>query len=112
MRHLREVGAAVLAVQLTLVQVAAAAPTITPNRSIPGTGQFAKLAGGLMTVGLIAAALGFLISLGGMALAGHSHNVHLRDRFRTGAGLSLIGTVGFGAANRLLTWAFDIGGAF
>ena len=91
---------------------AAAPPTISPNKSIPGTAEFAKLAGGMMTVGLIAAALGFLLSVGGMGLAGHSHNVHLRDRFKTGAGLSLIGTVAFGAANRLLEWAWGIGGGF
>ncbi len=106
MRRLSEVSAAVLlAVQLALAQNALAAggaPDIDPQPLDPRhSGQFAKLAGGLMTVGLIAAALGFLISLGGMALAGHSHNVHL-DRFHTGASLTLIGTVGFGAANRLL----------
>ena len=78
----------------------AAAPTISPNNSIPGTAEFEKLAGGMMTVGLIAAALGFLISISGMGLARHSHNVHLRDRFKTGAGISLLGTVAFGAANR------------
>ena len=115
MRRLVEVSAAMLAARTVLVPTAYAAggaPTITPNRSIPGTAEFAKLAGGMMTVGLIAAALGFLISLAGMGLAGHSHNVHLRDRFKTGAMLSLIGTVGFGAANRLLEWAWGIGGGF
>ena len=90
----------------------AAAPNISPNSSIPGTSQFTKLAGGMMTVGLIAAALGFMLSVGGMALAGHSHNVHLRDRFKTGAGFSLLGTVAFGAANRLLDWAWSIGTGF
>jgi hypothetical protein len=90
----------------------AAAPNISPNSSIPGTAEFTKLAGGMMTIGLIAAALGLLISLGGLGLAGHSHNVHLRDRFKTGAGISLIGTVAFGAANRLLDWAWSIGAGF
>lgn len=115
MRRLIEVSAAMSAASLVLAQNALAAggaPNITPNRSIPGTAEFAKLAGGMMTLGLIAAALGFLISLGGMGLAGHSHNVHLRDRFKTGAMLSMIGTVGFGAANRLLDWAWGIGGGF
>jgi hypothetical protein len=88
------------------------APTIAPNNSIPGTAEFAKLAGGMMTVGLIAAALGFLVALGGMGLAGHSQNVHLRERFKTGAGVSLLGTVAFGAANRLLAWAWNIGAGF
>ncbi|MEZ5098682.1 MAG: hypothetical protein R3C15_02520 [Thermoleophilia bacterium] len=60
---------------------------MTPNRSIPGTGQLQQLAGGLMTVGLIAAAIGRVISLGA-AVAGHTHNVHLRERFKHGAGLS------------------------
>ena len=88
------------------------APDIAPNRSIPGTGQFQEIAGGLMTVGLIAAAVGLVVSLGGMAIAGHTHNIHLRERFKTGAGLSLLGTVGFGAANRLLDWAWGIGSGF
>ncbi len=98
---------------LTVVSTAdAAAPTISPNSSIPGTAEFAKLAGGMMTVGLIAAALGFLISVSGMGLASHSHNVHLRDRFKTGAGISLLGTVAFGAANVLLAWAWSVGAGF
>ena len=88
------------------------APEIRPNRSIPGTGEFEKLAGGLLTVGLIAAAIGLVVSLAGMAIAGHTHNVHLRERFKTGAGLSLLGTVGFGALNRLLDWAWGIGLGF
>lgn len=88
------------------------APDVTPNRSIPGTGQLQQLAGGLMTVGLIAAAIGLVISLGGLAIAGHTHNVHLRERFKHGAGLSLLGTIGFGAANRLMDWAWGIGVGF
>ena len=90
----------------------AAVPTISQNNSIPGTAELEKLAGGLMTLGLIGGALGFFISLGGLGIAGHSHNVHLRDRFKTGAGISLIGTVAFGAANRLLAWAWNIGAGF
>lgn len=87
-------------------------PDIEPNESIPGTGEFGRLAGGLLTVGLIAAGVGLVVSLAGMAVAGHTHNVHLRDRFKTGAGLSLLATVGFGAANTLLDWAWGIGGGF
>ena len=113
MHRVSTVGFSMLAILAATPATQAAGPTdIRPNSSIPGTTQFATLAGGLMTVGLIAAAFGFLISLGGMALAGHSHNVHLRDRFKTGAMLSLIGTVGFGASNQLLAWAWGIGSGF
>ena len=96
--------------QLALARPALAAPaTIQPNASIPGTLALAHLAGGVMTIGLLGAALGFLLSIGGMGLAGHSHNVHLRDRFKSGAGLSLLAAIAFGAANRLLAWAWGIG---
>ena len=107
------IASGVTAAALAFAARASAAPTsITPNKSIPGTAELAKLAGGMMTVGLIGAALGFMISLGGLGVAGHSHNVHLRDRFKTGAGMSLLGTVAFGAANRLLDWAWGIGLGF
>ena len=112
MRRSRAVITALVSGLVLAPSALAAAPNIQPNSSIPGTGQFTKLAGGMMTVGLIAAALGFLVSVAGMGLAGHSHNVHLRDRFKTGAGLSLLGTVAFGAANRLLDWAWGIGAGF
>jgi hypothetical protein len=107
------VGLSVLAFLAAAANARAAGPSdIKPNGSIPGTDQFARLAGGFMTIGLIAAGLGFLISVAGVGIAGHSHNVHLRDRFKSGAFLSLLGTVAFGAANRLLEWAWSIGTGF
>lgn len=113
MRRQRMVGFAMLVAVVATPRASAAGPAdIKPNSSIPGTAQFAQAAGGFMTIGLIGATLGFLISMAGLAVAGHSHNVHLRDRFKTGAGLSLLGTVGFGAANRVLDWAWGIGAGF
>src|SRR5437762_1214481 len=47
-----------------------AAPRIHPNASIPGTGQFERLTGGMMTVGLIGAALGFVVSDAARSIAG------------------------------------------
>lgn len=115
MARIQAVGSAVLVALLVAAPSASAASArreIRPNGSIPGTDQFAQLAGGFMTIGLLAASLGLLISLAGMGLAGHAHNIHLRDRFKTGAGLSLLGTAGFGAANRILDWAYSIGTGF
>lgn len=113
MGRIRTVGSAALFMLLVAAPTAAAARTeIKPNASIPGTAQLTRLAGGFMTVGLLAASLGLLISLAGMGLAGHAHNIHLRDRFKTGAGLSLLGTAGFGAANRILDWAYSVGVGF
>lgn len=113
MNRIRAVGFAMLVHVLATAPTASAARRdIRPNASIPGTDQLARLAGGFMTVGLLAASLGLLISLAGMGMAGHAHNIHLRDRFKTGAGLSLLGTAGFGAANRILDWAYSVGVGF
>lgn len=111
-RWLRPASGGALAIALDLVHATAALAArrdIRPNASIPGTDALARIAGGFMTVGLIAATLGLLISLAGVGLAGHAHNIHLRDRFKTGVFLSLLGTCGFGAANRILDWAYSIG---
>ena len=65
-----------------------------------------------MTVSLGGAGVDLAISLSGLALAGHTRNIHLRERVKTGVILSLLATVGFGVANRLFAWAFGIGGGF
>ena len=88
---------------------AADEPKITPNRSIPGIPALTELAGGLATAVAVGAAIGFFLALGLMALAGSSHNMHLRERARSGAGWALMVAVLAAGANRLLDWAWGIG---
>ena len=87
----------------------AGVPKIEPNRSVPGVTELTQLAGGLSTMVAICAAIGFLLGLALMAVAGSAQNVHLRERAKSGAGWALVVAVLAAGANRLLDWAWGIG---
>ena len=89
--------------------VLAAVPQIEPNRSVPGVAKLTELAGGLSTLVVVCAAIGFLLGLGLMAVAGSAQNVHLRERAKSGAGWAFAVAVLAAGANRLLDWAWGIG---
>ena len=80
-------------------------PEIQPNRSVPGVTKLTELAGGLSTLVVVGAAIGFLLGLGLMAVAGSAQNVHLRERAKSGTGWALTVAVLAAGANRLLDWA-------
>jgi hypothetical protein len=84
-------------------------PKIEPNRSVPGVAKLTELAGGLSTLVMVGAAIGFLLGLGLMAVAGSAQNVHLRERAKSGTGWALTVAVLAAGANRLLDWAWGIG---
>ena len=84
-------------------------PKIEPNRSVPGVTKLTELAGGLSTLVVVGAAIGFLLGLGLMAVAGSAQNVHLRERAKSGTGWALTVAVLAAGANRLLDWAWGIG---
>ena len=90
-------------------QASADVPTIQPNRSVPGVAKLTELAGGLSTLVVVGASIGFLLGLGLMAVAGSAQNVHLRERAKSGTGWALMVAVLAAGANRLLDWAWGIG---
>jgi hypothetical protein len=102
--------AGALAATFAAVDAAVAdVPKIEPNRSVPGVTKLTELAGGLSTLVVVGAAVGFLLGLGLMALAGSAQNVHLRERAKSGTGWALMVAVLAAGANRLLDWAWGIG---
>jgi hypothetical protein len=114
-RRARRAIGALLGLGIAFASPAAWAATpgrdITPNNDIPGVDELRHLAGGLMMLGLVGAGIGLMISLAGLGVASHTHNLHLRERFKNGAGISLLATAGFGAANALLSWVWGVGSA-
>ncbi|HEX4467559.1 MAG TPA: DUF6112 family protein [Solirubrobacteraceae bacterium] len=89
----------------------AAIPRVQPNSSLPGTPQLQQVAGGLVTVALVLAVVGFVGSLAGLAVSSWSHNSHQREVFRRGALACVLAVVLIGGAEPILNWAQQLGQA-
>jgi uncharacterized membrane protein len=89
----------------------AALPKVEPNASLPGTPQLQQVAGGLVTVALVLAVVGFVGSLAGLAVSSWSHNSHQREVFRRGAMACVLSVVLIGGAQPILDWAQQLGEA-
>lgn len=86
--------------------------TIVPNNSLPGTAEFGRLLGGLVSVMQILAALGFVGSLGIWTVSHHGGSGRYVDVGRRGAVVSFIASVGIAATAAILTFAGVVGKAF
>jgi hypothetical protein len=86
--------------------------SIDPNDSgLPGIEQLNEIVGALMTVGLICAVLGMIISAIVWALGANSSNPQLAGRGKTGVLVALGAAIICGASVAAVTFFWDVGQA-
>jgi hypothetical protein len=95
-----------------LAHLVVAGITITPNNSLPGTAEFERLLGGLVSAMQIVAAMGFVGSLGIWTVSHHGGAGRYVDVGRRGAIVSFTASVGIAATAAILTFAGIVGKAF
>ena len=85
---------------------------INPNSDgLPGLASFTHIVGALLTLGLIASVAGIAISAIAWAVGSHSANPHVAGRGKTGVLVSAAAAMVVGAANTIVTFAANAGGA-
>jgi hypothetical protein len=85
---------------------------VTPNRNgLPGVGEAEKIAGALLTFGLIAAVAGIAISAIVWAIAHNSANPHLAGKGKTGVIVACIGALLIGGADLIVNFFASAGGS-
>ena len=86
--------------------------TISPNTNgLPGMAALEQIVGALLTFGLIAAVAGIAISAIAWAVGSHSSNPHVAGRGKTGVLVAGAAAMLIGAANTLVTFFNNAGGA-
>jgi hypothetical protein len=114
-KHLGRAVAAVVAAASTFVAssasaVAAAGVNITANdNGLPGLGQLQKIVGSLITVAVIAAVAGILISAGMWAVGNHSANPQIAGRGKSGVMVAAAAAILAGGALAIVNFFFNIG---
>lgn len=88
----------------------AAGISITPNSDgLPGIPQWEKIAGALLTITVIAAIAGFLLSAAVWALGSHSSNPQLQSRGKTGVLAGVIAAILAGGVMVIINFFYNIG---
>jgi hypothetical protein len=83
---------------------------ISPNSNgLPGIGQLSTIVGASMTVGLILAVLGLIISAVVWALGANSSNPHLAGRGKLGVLVGLGAAIITGASVALVNFFWTVG---
>lgn len=93
-----------------MTHILAATVNVTPNTSLPGTHALTSLVGGLLTIAMVVAVLGVILSAISMAVGHHSGNSRLGERGRTGLLVSFIAAIVLGGADALVNFALGVGG--
>ena len=89
---------------------AAAGVNITANdNGLPGLGQLQKIVGSLITVAVIAAVAGVVISAGMWAIGNHSANPQIAGRGKSGVMVAAAAAVLAGGALAIVNFFFNIG---
>lgn len=84
---------------------------VQPNTSgLPGLQAFEKIAGALLTFGLVAAVAGVAISAIAWAAGSHSSNPHVAGRGKNGVLVACAAALLIGGANALVTFFHNAGG--
>lgn len=84
--------------------------SIDPNSNgLPGIGQFKKIVGAPMTVGLVLAVLALIISAIVWALGANSSNPHLAGRGKFGVLVALGAAIVCGASVTLVNFSWNVG---
>lgn len=90
----------------------AAAVNISPNTTgLPGISSLKTIVGALLTVGLIAALAGIVISALIWSIGHHSHNPAVAARAKTGVIVSIVAAILIGGANELVNFFVQAGSA-
>ena len=90
--------------------LAAAGVNITANDTgLPGLGQLQKIVGSLITVAVIAAVAGILISAGMWAIGNHSANPQIAGRGKSGVMVASAAAILSGGALAIVNFFFNIG---
>lgn len=85
---------------------------IDPNtHGLPGIAALESIVGALLTFGLVASVAGIAISAIAWAVGSHSSNPHVAGRGKTGVLVSVGAAMLIGAANTLVTFFNNAGGA-
>lgn len=93
------------------VSAVLADPGVTPNKTgLPGMSLARKIAGALLTFGLIAAVAGLAISALVWALAAHNGNSHYASRGRMGVVIAAAAALLIGGADAIVTFFQNAGG--
>ena len=114
-KYVGRVATAVAAGGTTLVAssasaVAAAGVNITANdNGLPGLGQLQKIVGSLITVAVIAAVAGVLISAVMWAVGNHSANPQIAGRGKSGVMVAAAAAILAGGALAIVNFFFNIG---
>lgn len=90
----------------------AASVNITPNTTgLPGISTLESIVGALLTVALIAALAGVVLSALIWSIAHHSHNPSVAARAKTGVIVSIVAAILIGSANELVNFFVNAGSA-
>jgi hypothetical protein len=93
------------------LRVRLADPGVSPNTNgLPGLDEVRKLVGALLTVGLIAAVAGIVLSAIVWALSSHNGNSHYASRGKTGVLIAAAAAMLVGGADAIVTF-FQAAGA-